>query len=212
MSVLEILGVPQSSFVRATRMACEEKGVAYTLIPARPHTPEIDAIHPFGKIPAMRHGDFTLCESKAIATYIDKAFPGPKLFPDDARLCGRIEQWASLFSSAIFPQILPYLRGYFFSQRPDGKPDHDMIEAALPGVGAQIALLDRGVAETGHLAGNVFSFADMLVLPILDYLKVCPESRDAIGATKHLGRYFATHAQRPSFVKTNPPPFSELRK
>ena len=212
MTTLEILGVPQSTFVRATRMACEEKGVPYSLIPARPHTPDIDAIHPFGKIPVMRHGDFTLCESKAIATYIDKAFPGPKLFPDDARLCGQIEQWASLISSAAFPLILPYLRGYFFSQQPDGKPDHAAIEAALPGVRAQIALLDRAVAQTGHLAGDVFSFADMLTLPLLDYLKVCPESRDAIGATKHLGTYFATHAQRPSFIKTNPPPFSELRR
>ena len=41
------------------------------------HTPEIDAIHPFGKMPVLRHGDFTLCESKAIATYLDRAFDGP---------------------------------------------------------------------------------------------------------------------------------------
>ncbi|MBU6299701.1 MAG: glutathione S-transferase family protein [Alphaproteobacteria bacterium] len=212
MSEIEIIGAPQSTFVRTLRMAMEEKGVSYKLTPARPHTPEVDAIHPFGKVPVMRHGDFTLCESKAIASYIDKAFPGPHLFPDDARLCGQIEQWISLINTAIQPSIIPYLRGYFFSQQPDGKPDHQMIEAALPNVQANIALLDRAVAKTGHLAGNGFTYADMLALPILDYLKVCPESRDAIGMAKYLSTYFAIQAQRPSFINTTPPPFSELRR
>jgi glutathione S-transferase len=42
-----------------------------------PHTPEIDAVHPLGKIPALRHGDVTLAESRAICFYIDHAFGGP---------------------------------------------------------------------------------------------------------------------------------------
>ena len=57
MANLEIIGFPQSTYVRVARMACEEKGVAYDLRPAPPHSPEVLAIHPFGKIPAMRHGD-----------------------------------------------------------------------------------------------------------------------------------------------------------
>jgi glutathione S-transferase len=56
-----------------------------------PHSPEVNAIHPLGKIPVMRHGDFRLCESKAIVTYIDRVFPGPKLLPDDAMACAKIE-------------------------------------------------------------------------------------------------------------------------
>src|SRR5215470_16190765 len=79
MAELEIIGAPQSNYVCVTRIACREKGVPYTLVPARPHSPEVDAIHPFGRIPAMRHGDLELCESKAIATYIDRNFDGPKL-------------------------------------------------------------------------------------------------------------------------------------
>jgi glutathione S-transferase len=92
MTELEIIGASQSTFVRAARMVCEEKGVAYRHTPARPHSPEVDYIHPFGKIPVMRYGDFHLFESKAIATFVDRAFPGPKLIPDDAMLCGKVEQ------------------------------------------------------------------------------------------------------------------------
>ena len=62
MPELQIIGAPQSNYVWVTRIACIEKGVPYTLVPVMPHSPEVDAIHPFGKIPVMRHGDITLCE------------------------------------------------------------------------------------------------------------------------------------------------------
>ena len=77
MSDLQIIGAPASNFVWATRIACAEKGVPYTFIPTLPHTPEVRAIHPFGKIPVARHGAVALCESRAICLYIDRAFPGP---------------------------------------------------------------------------------------------------------------------------------------
>jgi glutathione S-transferase len=62
MPELQIIGAPQSNYVCTTRITCLEKGVPYTLVTAAPHTPEADAIHPFGKIPVMRHGDVTLSE------------------------------------------------------------------------------------------------------------------------------------------------------
>jgi glutathione S-transferase len=154
MPELEIIGAPQSIFVRSARMACEEKGVAYRLTPARPHSPEVDCIHPFGKIPVMRYGDFHLFESKAIATFVDRAFPGPKLIPDDPKLCGKVEQWVSAENTTIFPAILLYFMGYFFPRTPDGQPDRAAIEAALPELRAHLNVLDKAVAEAGHLAGQ----------------------------------------------------------
>ncbi len=62
MATVEILGFAPSTYTRVARMACEEKGVSYELKPLQPHSPEVLAIHPFGKIPALRHGDFELCE------------------------------------------------------------------------------------------------------------------------------------------------------
>ncbi|MGB6325161.1 MAG: glutathione S-transferase family protein, partial [Methylocella sp.] len=104
------------------RIACEEKGVAYRLTPAKPHSPEVNAIHPLGKVPAMRHGQFQLFESKAIATYADRAFPGPKLFPDDAKLSATIEQWVSVTNTGIFPVFVNYLRSQYFPNTADGRP------------------------------------------------------------------------------------------
>jgi glutathione S-transferase len=211
MADLEIIGAPQSNYVWSVRLACEEKGVPYRLTPAMPHTPDVDAIHPFGKIPVMRHGDVTLFESKAIVTYIDKAFAGPKLFPDDAATCARIEQWVSSANTTILPGIMGYLACYFFPRTPDGKPDRAAVEKAMPDMVSRAAVLDKAVAS-GHLAGSGFTYADMNILPALHYMKGCPESADVLGASKHLRAYFDTHAQRASFKATVPPSFAELRR
>jgi glutathione S-transferase len=212
MTDIEIIGAPQSPFVRAVRMACVEKGVAYRLTPAMPHSPEVNCIHPLGKIPAMRYGDYQLCESKAIATFVDRAFPGPKLFPDDAKVCGKVEQWVSITNTAIFPAVIPYFGAYLFPKTPDGKPDRATIERVLPEVRERIDVLDKAVANTECLAGNGFTYADISLLPILAYLRDLPESGGAILAdAKQLTRYFDRHSQRESFRTTVPPPFGELR-
>ena len=48
MTKVQIIGAPFSSYVWVVRMACEEKGVPYDLVPARLRSPEVFAIHPFG--------------------------------------------------------------------------------------------------------------------------------------------------------------------
>src|ERR1700726_1966944 len=101
MSKVEIIGFAPSTYVRVVRMVCEEKGIDYELRPLPPHSPDVVAVHPFGKIPVMRHGDFSLCESKAIATYLDLTFPGPKLIPTEPRQAALTEQWGSLVNTRM---------------------------------------------------------------------------------------------------------------
>jgi glutathione S-transferase len=101
MPKVEIFGVERSNYVRMVRVVCEEKAIAYDLKPVSPHSPEVRAIHPFGRIPVMRHGDVALCESKAIATYLDRSFPGPALMPGNARDAALAEQWISLVNTVI---------------------------------------------------------------------------------------------------------------
>jgi glutathione S-transferase len=207
MANLQILGAPQSNFVWVVRMACAEKGVPYDLVPLRPHCPEIDAIHPFGRIPAMRHGDLELCESKAIVTYIDRSFGGPRLIPDDPVAAAKVEQWVSLINTTIDPvMVRGYLLAYFFPGTSDGSPDRAKIDATLPVMRKQAEILDGVVAKTGYLAGDAFSLADIDLLPILYYLQKLPEGTDVVRSNKNLLAYFDRHAERPCFKSTIPPP------
>jgi glutathione S-transferase len=115
----EIIGSAQSSYTRLVRMVCEEKGIDYALTEALLGAPEIFAIHPFGRMPVLRHGDFTLFESKAIATYLDRAFPGPALIPSDPKLAALTEQWVSLVNTAMDPMLVrTYLLAMPSQERP----------------------------------------------------------------------------------------------
>jgi len=207
MSKPEIIGSSRSSYTRVVRMVCEEKGIDYTLTETLLGAPEVFAIHPFGKMPVLRHGDFTLYESKAISTYLDRAFPGPELIPSDPREGALTEQWVSLVNTVLDPTLVrTYLLAYAFPMAEDGKPDRARIDAVLPSVREQLALLDKAVAATGYLVGDRFTLADICVLPILYYLKRLPESGRMLETSTPLGRYHETHSARPSFVRTLPPP------
>jgi glutathione S-transferase len=188
-------------------MVCEEKGIDYVLTPALLRAPEIFAIHPFGKMPVLRHGDFALCESKAIATYLDRSFAGPPLIPSEPRLAALTEQWVSLVNTVIDATLIrTYLLAYAFPRTADGKPNRAMIDAVLPAVRGQIAILDQAVAATGHLVGDRLTLADINLLPILYYIRQLPEGAQAFAAATHLARYYDLHAARPSFARTIPPP------
>jgi glutathione S-transferase len=207
MAELQIIGVPQSNYVCAARIACHEKGVPYTLVPVRPHSPEVDAIHPFGKIPVMRHGDVTLCESRAICYYIDHAFAGPPLAPRDPVLGAQAEEWISLVNTHIDPVLVrQYALAYFFPNTPDGSANRAVIDPALPKMEQISALLDRAVARTGHLVGDSFTLADINLLPILFYMNKLPESGAMLRRATRLDAYFRRHWARPSAAEATPPP------
>ena len=207
MPELQIIGAPQSNYVWVVRIACAEKGVPYTLVPAMPHAPEVAEIHPFGKIPVMRHGDLTLCESRAICFYIDHAFVGPPLTPRDGVQGAQTEQWISLVNTAIDPLLVrQYLLGYFFPGTSDGKPNRAVIDAALAKMEHHFAVLDRAVAKTGYLVGESLTLADINLLPILFYMDKLPESRSMLQRAKQLDAYYRRHLARASVKETTPPP------
>ena len=206
MPELEIIGVPMSNYVRSVRMLCEEKNVAYKLTPSRPHTPEVTAIHPAGQVPVMRHGDVTVFESKALATYIDKAFPGPKFIPDDAVGAAKVEQWVSYGNAKVDKWIMrEFVVPQAFFDKAKG-PDTARINAALPEIETCCRVLDEAVAKTGFLVGSALTYADMHVLPMLVTMQAFPAGKEIAPKYKTLMAYVGRLSERPSFTKTAPPP------
>jgi glutathione S-transferase len=202
----EIIGSVRSTYTRVVCMVCEEKGIEYALTERPLHAPEILAIHPLGKMPVLRHGDVELFESKAIATYLDRSFPGPYVFPSDPRLAALTEQWVSLVNTVMDRTLIRTYLFAYIAPKIAGEPDREAIEAVMPAVCEQIGVLDKAVARTGYLVGDQFTFADINLLPILYRIQQFPEGAEALAATAHLAGYYDRHAARPSFKSTIPPP------
>jgi glutathione S-transferase len=202
----EVIGSSKSTYTRVIRMVCEEKGIEYTLTETAIFAPELFAVHPLGKMPALRHDDVCLFESKAIATYLDRVFAGPEIFPSAPLPASLTEQWVSFVNTVVDRTFIrTYLYEYIAARRDRRKPDRNVIDSVLPDLHRQITILDTAVKTTGFLVADRFTFADINLMPILHRLAQAPEGNDALARAVHLSKYYEQHAQRNSFQRTSPP-------
>jgi glutathione S-transferase len=207
-----IYGPAQSSYVRSARMTAEEKGIAYDLV-SMGEGDEVRwgneahlALHPFGKVPALRAGDITLFETSAICRYLDESAGGAALQPADAAGRARMEQWISAINSYLYPDaIKTYAFAYFFPKGDDGGPDRKVIDEVLPKLRTAVNALDRAYGEHTYLAGHGVSLADLFLAPILSYLGALPEGGELIANADNLARAKADLEARESFKATEPP-------
>ena len=207
MSDLIIHGVPQSSYVRTARMACEEKGVAHQVDPVLPGDIKARGLHPFGRIPAMTHGEVKLFETIAIALYVDGAFDGPSLQPSDRLERAQMAQWVSAINDTIYDAMVRRIvLQYIFPKGPEGQPDRSVIDPAVSQARDQLAALDAAIGARGFLVGASLSIADLFLAPVLFYLEKMPEGPGLLAGAPNVQRVFAGLAERPSFAATLPPP------
>ena len=155
---IEIFGFAPSTFVRTARMACIEKGVAHDLKPLEFRKASHEALHPYLKIPAMRFKETVLFETIAITVFVDEAFDGPALQPDDAAGCARMHQWASALAAYAFGDLVAAFLG-----------DNGDNAVASTKIAAHFAILDNGLEARSFLAGNNLSIADLFLAPMLAF-------------------------------------------
>ena len=199
-----ILGDPRSTYVRTARLACEEKGIAYELKPMGPKSDELTRISPFGKIPGFQHGDFRLHETLAIVMYLESAFDAPPLLPADAQDRAIAFQWISSANDYFYDAMVRgYILQYAMPSGPDGQPNRTLIDAAMPRIRHQLAVLDHAFGNARWLAGTELSLADLFVAPMLAYLPLLPE--DLPADHPNVSRFLDDMAKRPSWEKTVPP-------
>jgi glutathione S-transferase/GST-like protein len=91
-------------------VALLEKGVEFEsrytdLLNFDQHKPDYLAINPNGTIPVLVHGDVILAESTEMGEYIDAAFPGPSLRPDDPAGRWRMRWWSNYLSGYFGPSL-----------------------------------------------------------------------------------------------------------
>lgn len=100
-----------SPYALSAYVALKEKGLPFEVkeVPLdkkEHHRPEYRDSSLTGRVPALRHGDFWLSESSAIAEYLAETFPSPKyprLFPENLQERGRARQIQAWLRSDLMP-------------------------------------------------------------------------------------------------------------
>jgi glutathione S-transferase len=188
-------------------MALMEKGADWQIAPLAPGTlkqqPHLSR-HPFGRMPVLEHGDFSLYETQAILRYIDRVLPEPPLTPADAKSAARMDQLMNindwyLFQGAgnviAFQRVVgPRLMGLV--------ADEAAIMAAMPKAQAAFDELSRLLGEQPFLAGAQLSLADLLIAPQLDFFAQAPEWAALTAANPRLVAWLKRMNARPSMKAT----------
>jgi glutathione S-transferase len=199
--------IPGSPFGRAVLATLEEKGAHYrlaALTPQRMRTPEHFALHPFGRLPILDHGDFRLYETQAIVRYLDRVCAGPALSPLDPQAGARMDQLLNVndwylfqggaatigFQRVVGPKLL-------------GTPtDEAAVAAALPKTQLAIDVIARELGAKPYLVGDAVTLADLVIGPQLAFLAVTPEWAALAKAHANLERWLERMNERRSMRAT----------
>lgn len=98
-----------SPYAFSSFVALEEKGLAYDLEEVAMHraesrAPEYTRRSLTARVPMLRHRDFYLSESSAIAEYLEEAFPGrPRILPENVQQRARARQIMAWVRSDLMP-------------------------------------------------------------------------------------------------------------
>lgn len=207
-----IYGAPYSVYVRAVRLALEEKGVHYELVPVDIFAPggvppEHRARHPFGKIPAFEHAGFRLYEAGAITRYVDEAFPGPRLQPGNPRGRARMNQIISILDSYAYRTLVWDIYVERISRPAKGEATDDQkVATALPKAGICLSALSELMADAPWLGGAEISLADLHAAPMFALFRLAPEGARLLDRETRLRRWWDQISARQSFLRTQVPP------
>ncbi|AIG02010.1 SRPBCC domain-containing protein [Pseudomonas fluorescens] len=203
-NTLTLIGLSASPYVRTVRMALEEKGIPYTHQSALPHSPEILAHNPFGRVPVLCDGPISLYETRAILSYLEDAFEGPSLLPKGNLLQrARGEQWISLINCHVYDAMISrYLLQYIFPKGGNGQPDRAVIDAAVPDIEKYFALFEQVYENRNYLVGNELSMADLFLAPMISSVVMFPEGAELLKKYPNVSRALSAMHERQSFKVT----------
>ena len=181
MSEVTLFGFPRSVYVQMAGIVLTHKEVTYTFhdLETEMNTPSHLALHPFERVPILRHGDFTVYETAAITGYVDDAFDGPKLTPADPRQGARMNQWISAINGYYYPYMIYHVshERNVFPQL--GIPsDEKVVAHAMPKVETCLRVMQSELSEgSQYLLGSEPTLADFYMLPMIHAFGFSPEAQ-----------------------------------
>jgi glutathione S-transferase len=207
-----LFGASYSVYVRAARLALEEKRVPYRLVEVdifAADGPPADylARHPFKRIPAFEHDGFRLYETGAITRYIDEAFAGPPLMPNTPRARARVNQIIGILDNYAYrPLIWDIFVERVRAPAQGRDADEAKIAAALPLAETCLrALAELAEPDGPLLTGKAVSLADLHAAPMCAYFCMAKEGVALLSSQPRLGRWWQAMRERPSMTATRSP-------
>jgi len=141
----------------------EEIGVPYTVVRYErdPKTilapPELKKVHPLGKSPVIRDGDFVLAESGAIIEYLVEKYGNGRFVPQrGTREYETCRYWVHYAEGSLMMQLLVKI----YLERV-GEPAKALLERVSGAVRMHLGYVEESLGSSQFLTGSLFTVADV---------------------------------------------------
>jgi len=178
------------------RWALEEAGIPYKtrlLALGDQDKPDYRALQPFGQVPILQDGDFTLFESGAIVLYIGER--SETLLPKDPLARAHATQWLIAALNSIEPFLMNVaLIDLFYANEEWAKLRRP---GAVDFAKRRLGGLSKSLGDKSYLDGDRFTAGDLMMTTVLRILK----HTDIVTSDKRLAAYIDRCTARPAFKR-----------
>ncbi len=206
----KLYGADYSVYVRIVRLALAQKDVDHDLVSvdifAEGGPPAwYRDIHPFGRIPAFEHDGLSLIETTAISRYVDEAFAGQRLQPDEPRSRAVMNQIIAALDSYAYRSLVWDIYVERVSKPARGEsPNEGLIASALIRARTVLSFLDRVKVPGPWLLGDRMTLADLHAAPMFGYFTQAAEGIDLLRDYPALSEWWTRMSALPIYRATEP--------
>jgi glutathione S-transferase len=191
---LTLFSYRRCPFAIRVRLALHEKGLGFSVKEEdlKNKSEDLLRLHPEARVPLLVDRGFVVFESSAITEYIDEAFEGPRLMPNDPRLKAEVRMW-TVWCNHLFKTDIDKLK---YGKTPD------IVEVGKVSLQSHLAKLESLLLHSDWIVGNQFSLADIHIFPFFRQLeRIKPDFLEPKSFPR-LFSWFERICDRPSFEAT----------
>ncbi len=170
--MIKVYGTPRTRAMRVLWLL-EELGVPAELHPVDPHKgehlqPDYWRINPFGKVPSIAQGDFTLAESAAICTWLADQYPETALIPAaGSKARGTHDQWMYFAMTEMETHLWLVTRNRLLLPEAERVPA--IIPQAMQTFASSCQVFAAHMQSRAFVLGDSFQVVDIFMTSILTW-------------------------------------------
>lgn len=196
MKMYKVLGRQTSGNVQKVLFLLEEMGADYERedygrLFENTQTPAYKALNPTSKVPTLIDGETVVWESNTILRYL-AAKDGRQFLGETPAENSEIERWMDFLLAAVNPGYMGAFKGAKLSES-ERAPEYGALTKDLA---AQLAIIDRHLADKSFFALEKLTLADIACAPIM---KRCVGFSIDRPDLPNLEKWLASMDSRPAF-------------
>ncbi|KPC49170.1 glutathione S-transferase family protein [Amantichitinum ursilacus] len=208
---VKLWGRKNSSNVQRVLWLLAELGVDYQRVDVGGpfgglDTPAYRALNPYGRIPALQHGDVAVWESHSILRYLAATFGQPDFWPAAPAQRAAADSWLDWSLSTLQPAFVEVFGGFY--RTPAAQRNEAAVAKAIERLNQIYQFVDQQLAERPYLVGQQLSLAEFGAGASLHRYLHLDFARPEL---PHVHAWYQRLLQRPGYAEHVALPFDELR-